>query len=112
MSAPLESPHKPAWRTLSSFGRCRAVQISRGDSRGDVPLSAAAAAACRRNTAAAPLFTPYTLPGGLQLQHRIVYAPLTRCRAFNNVPQASGVPAAAAFEAQAGCTGPSHLPPP
>ncbi len=43
--------------------------------------------ACR-NTAAAPLFTPYTLPGGLQLQHRIVYAPLTRCRAFNNIPQA------------------------
>ncbi|KAI7840032.1 hypothetical protein COHA_006238 [Chlorella ohadii] len=39
------------------------------------------------NTAAAPLFTPYTLPGGLQLQHRIVYAPLTRCRAFNNIPQ-------------------------
>lgn len=53
-------------------------------------------AACRRrNTAAAPLFTPYTLPGGLQLQHRIVYAPLTRCRAFNNIPQ---VPAA-------GCAG-------
>lgn len=56
--------------------------------------SLAAAAACRRpplpcsNTAAAPLFTPYTLPGGVQLQHRIVYAPLTRCRAFNNIPQA------------------------
>ncbi|PRW44569.1 12-oxophytodienoic acid reductase [Chlorella sorokiniana] len=39
------------------------------------------------NTAAAPLFTPYELPGGLKLQHRIVYAPLTRCRAFNNIPQ-------------------------
>jgi hypothetical protein len=36
---------------------------------------------------AAPLFTPYTLPGGTQLQHRIVYAPLTRCRAFNSIPQ-------------------------
>ncbi|EFN55195.1 hypothetical protein CHLNCDRAFT_52565 [Chlorella variabilis] len=37
--------------------------------------------------AAAPLFSPYTLPGGLQLPHRIVYAPITRCRAFNQVPQ-------------------------
>jgi hypothetical protein len=36
---------------------------------------------------AAPLFTPYTLPGGTQLQHRMVYAPLTRCRAFNSIPQ-------------------------
>lgn len=37
--------------------------------------------------ATAPLFTPYKLPGGIELAHRIVYAPLTRCRAFNNIPQ-------------------------
>lgn len=46
--------------------------------------------------AAVPLFQPYALPGGLQLQHRIVYAPLTRCRAFNTIPQ----PNAAVYYAQ------------
>lgn len=35
----------------------------------------------------APLFKPYTLPDGTQLAHRIVYAPLTRCRSFGGVPQ-------------------------
>eukprot|EP00882_Tetradesmus_deserticola_P013553 GHRQ01014389.1.p1 GENE.GHRQ01014389.1~~GHRQ01014389.1.p1 ORF type:complete len:187 (+),score=43.90 GHRQ01014389.1:193-753(+) len=34
---------------------------------------------------AQPLFTPLKL-GDLELQHRIVMAPLTRCRAPNNVP--------------------------
>ena len=51
---------------------------------------------CCSGAAVAPLFTPYTLPGGLQLHHRIVYAPLTRCRAFNSVPQ----PNAAVYYAQ------------
>lgn len=46
--------------------------------------------------AAAPLFQPYRLPSGKELQHRIVYAPLTRCRAFNNIPQ----PNAAVYYAQ------------
>lgn len=44
--------------------------------------------------AAAPLFQPYRLPSGKELQHRIVYAPLTRCRAFDNIPQARWPPAA------------------
>eukprot|EP00878_Enallax_costatus_P032487 GHUV01035702.1.p1 GENE.GHUV01035702.1~~GHUV01035702.1.p1 ORF type:complete len:185 (+),score=28.96 GHUV01035702.1:173-727(+) len=34
---------------------------------------------------AKPLFTPLKL-GALQLEHRVVMAPLTRCRAPNNVP--------------------------
>eukprot|EP00775_Hariotina_reticulata_P009807 gene9807-9965_t len=34
---------------------------------------------------AKPLFSPVKL-GGLQLSHRVVMAPLTRCRAPNNVP--------------------------
>jgi 12-oxophytodienoic acid reductase len=32
-----------------------------------------------------PLFEPMRV-GALELQHRIVYAPLTRCRAINTVP--------------------------
>lgn len=43
-----------------------------------------------------PLFRPYKLPGGQELQHRIVYAPLTRCRALNTIPQ----PNAAIYYAQ------------
>ncbi|KAI3428554.1 hypothetical protein D9Q98_007376 [Chlorella vulgaris] len=46
--------------------------------------------------ATAPLFTPYALPGNLQLKHRMVYAPLTRCRAFDQIPQ----PNAAQYYAQ------------
>ncbi|PSC70848.1 12-oxophytodienoate reductase 11 [Micractinium conductrix] len=45
---------------------------------------------------AAALFRPYELPGGVQLQHRMVYAPLTRCRAFGNIPQ----PSAATYYSQ------------
>lgn len=66
-----------------------------------MPCSNGAAAAAG---VAAPLFQPYRLPSGKELQHRIVYAPLTRCRAFNNIPQAStrGGPAPAAVS-RAGC---------
>lgn len=46
-----------------------------------VPRSAPVAA-----NGADALFTPVQL-GPYTLKHRIVYAPLTRCRAFNNVPQ-------------------------
>ena len=41
------------------------------------------------------LFTPIKV-GRLQLANRIVYAPLTRCRAFDNIPQ----PAAAEYYSQ------------
>ncbi|KAL4428356.1 hypothetical protein ABPG75_002445 [Micractinium tetrahymenae] len=54
-------------------------------------VAAAAAAG-----AAAPLFQPYRLPSGKELAHRIVYAPLTRCRALNTIPQ----PNAAVYYAQ------------
>lgn len=37
----------------------------------------------------APLFTPQQL-GRLQLSNRIVYAPLTRCRAIGHIPQVRG----------------------
>eukprot|EP00249_Psilotum_nudum_P018912 c27017_g1_i1 orf=196-1389(+) len=37
-------------------------------------------------TAKIPLLTPYQL-GPFHLSHRIVLAPLTRCRSYNNVPQ-------------------------
>lgn len=43
----------------------------------------------------APLYTPVKV-GRFELAHRIVYAPLTRCRALNTVPQ----PAAATYYAQ------------
>jgi len=33
----------------------------------------------------APLFAPWSL-NGAQLSHRVVYGPLTRCRAYGNVP--------------------------
>ncbi|KAF3340781.1 putative 12-oxophytodienoate reductase 11 [Carex littledalei] len=33
-----------------------------------------------------PLLTPYQM-GRFQLSHRVVLAPLTRCRSYNNVPQ-------------------------
>jgi 2,4-dienoyl-CoA reductase-like NADH-dependent reductase (Old Yellow Enzyme family) len=42
-----------------------------------------------------PLLTPYQL-GRFQLSHRIVLAPLTRCRAYNALPQ----PHAAIYYAQ------------
>eukprot|EP00200_Dunaliella_tertiolecta_P006241 CAMPEP_0202350888 /NCGR_PEP_ID=MMETSP1126-20121109/7772_1 /ASSEMBLY_ACC=CAM_ASM_000457 /TAXON_ID=3047 /ORGANISM="Dunaliella tertiolecta, Strain CCMP1320" /LENGTH=396 /DNA_ID=CAMNT_0048942933 /DNA_START=150 /DNA_END=1340 /DNA_ORIENTATION=+ len=35
----------------------------------------------------APLFQPFKLPGGEELQNRMVYPPLTRCRAFDTIPQ-------------------------
>ena len=34
-----------------------------------------------------PLLQPYKLSDSITLKHRIVYAPLTRCRAFNDIPQ-------------------------
>ena len=37
-----------------------------------------------------PLLEPFKM-GGFQLTDRIVYAPLTRCRAINNVPSAAAV---------------------
>lgn len=38
-------------------------------------------------TEVSPLFTPFKLANKFDLNHRIVYAPLTRCRSFNTVPQ-------------------------
>jgi 2,4-dienoyl-CoA reductase-like NADH-dependent reductase (Old Yellow Enzyme family) len=34
-----------------------------------------------------PLLQPYKLTENIALKHRIVYAPLTRCRAFGTIPQ-------------------------
>ena len=42
-----------------------------------------------------PLLQPWKL-GDLELAHRLVYAPLTRCRAINTIPQ----PAAAEYYSQ------------
>lgn len=39
----------------------------------------------------AALFTPLTLGDIGTLSHRIIYAPLTRCRAFGNIPQAAAI---------------------
>lgn len=51
------------------------------------PCSCSAAAPAQQAAkAAAPLFQPLKLPGGLELQHRAVMAPLTRCRAPGAVP--------------------------
>jgi 12-oxophytodienoic acid reductase len=37
-------------------------------------------------TTTIPLLTPYKM-GGFQLSHRVVLAPLTRCRSYGYVPQ-------------------------
>jgi 12-oxophytodienoic acid reductase len=44
---------------------------------------------------AMPLLTPYNM-GQFQLSHRVVLAPMTRCRSYGNVPQ----PHAAVFYSQ------------
>jgi len=46
-------------------------------------------------TTTIPLLTPYKM-GGFQLSHRVVLAPLTRCRSYGYVPQ----PHAAVYYAQ------------
>lgn len=48
-----------------------------------------AAPAQQAAKATAPLFQPLKLPGGVELQHRAVMAPLTRCRAPGAVPTVS-----------------------
>ncbi|KAL6575379.1 12-oxophytodienoate reductase 3 [Orobanche minor] len=35
-----------------------------------------------------PLFSPYKM-GNFNLAHRVVLAPMTRCRALNNVPNSA-----------------------
>ncbi|KAK6945516.1 NADH:flavin oxidoreductase/NADH oxidase, N-terminal [Dillenia turbinata] len=37
-----------------------------------------------------PLLTPYKM-GNFDLSHRVVLAPLTRCRSFGNVPQPDAI---------------------
>lgn len=51
--------------------------------------------ATHQGHAVVPLLKPYSL-GKFDLSHRMVYAPLTRCRALGGVPQ----PAAAEYYAQ------------
>ncbi|KAL6861816.1 hypothetical protein ACP4OV_017516 [Aristida adscensionis] len=48
-----------------------------------------------KQAAAIPLMTPYKM-GQFELSHRVVLAPLTRCRSYGNVPQ----PHAAVYYAQ------------
>jgi len=48
-------------------------------------VRAVASAAVKEDVA--PLFQPFKLPGGVELQNRMVYPPLTRCRALGTIPQ-------------------------
>jgi len=41
---------------------------------------------CESANETMPLLTPYKM-GHLELSHRVVLAPLTRCRSYGNVPQ-------------------------
>ncbi|KAL5199767.1 hypothetical protein ABZP36_020970 [Zizania latifolia] len=43
------------------------------------------------NQAAMPLLTPCKVGGKLELSHRVVLAPMTRCRSYGNVPQPHAV---------------------
>ncbi len=56
--------------------------------------------ATHQGHAVIPLLKPYSL-GKFDLPHRMVYAPLTRCRALGGVPQ----PAAAEYYAQRSSAG-------
>lgn len=58
-------------------------------------LKDATSKATQQNHPVNPLLTPYKI-GKFDLPHRMVYAPLTRCRALGGVPQ----PAAAEYYAQ------------
>ncbi|KAF5840121.1 hypothetical protein DUNSADRAFT_17722 [Dunaliella salina] len=49
----------------------------------------------------APLFQPFKLPGGEELQNRMVYPPLTRCRALDTIPR----PIMAEYYGQRACPG-------
>ena len=58
-------------------------------------LKDATSTATKENHSANPLLTSYKM-GKFDLAHRMVYAPLTRCRALGGVPQ----PAAAEYYSQ------------
>ncbi|KAM7278655.1 hypothetical protein ACFE04_005789 [Oxalis oulophora] len=56
-------------------------------------MAAPAAITCKQNTSEKtliPLLTPYKM-GNFQLSHRVVLAPLTRQRSYDNVPQSHAI---------------------